>query len=76
MCINKQRTFVTAAMPRYFDVLLLPAGLREQLTLVGIRHTVSAANLCAGLTRTLRALALILDAAGTPATHSAATGLC
>lgn len=76
VCINKLCTFVTAARPPHFDVLLLPTGRRAQLTLVGVGDTVSAANLLCGLTHTLRALTLILDAASTPTTHSVATGLC
>lgn len=76
MCINKQRTFVTAARPRHCYVLLLPAGCRTQLTFVGVSDAVRAAYLCSGLSHTLRALTFVLDAAGTPTTHSAATGLC
>ena len=73
---NRWPTFITHARLEHFYVLLVHARGLAQFTLVVVGFAVRATHGLEGLTLTPRALTLILNTAGTPAAHSAATGLC
>lgn len=69
-------TFVAAARLGRLDLLFEDAGGHAQLAGVVVGEAVAAAHGREGLALALRALTLVLDAAGPPGTHGAAASLC